>query len=217
MNSHDTDTPILRLDGISLRRDGRDILSNICLEVQKGEFVAITGPNGGGKTTLLRIILGLQKPSAGRIERRHDSVSGYMPQKTTVDSHFPVTVEEVVESALLACSMTRNDKNRRLEETLAMLGLQDLRRRPIGHLSGGQLQRTLIARALVRKPDILLLDEPMSYLDRHAERELAEILGRLKDEGTTILMVTHSPAAVASITDRRIYIDRTSEPTAGDF
>jgi ABC-type Mn2+/Zn2+ transport system ATPase subunit len=113
--------------------------------------------------------------------------------------------------------MTRNDKNRRLEETLAMLGLQDLRRRPIGHLSGGQLQRTLIARALVRKPDILLLDEPMSYLDRHAERELAEILGRLKDEGTTILMVTHSPAAVASITDRRIYIDRTSEPTAGDF
>lgn len=217
MNLPDTDSPILRLADVCFRRDGRAILCNINLDIRRGEFVAITGPNGGGKTTLLRLILGLQKPSSGRIERRENAVLGYLPQKSAVDSHFPVTVDEVVESALLAYSITKDEKNRRLAETTSMLGLQDLRKRPIGKLSGGQLQRTLIARALVGKPEILLLDEPMSYLDRHAEKELAEILGRLKSEGTTILMVTHQPATVASITDRTIYVDKTSEPAGSDF
>lgn len=197
----------VELRGAGFRREGRDILLNVDLRVARGEFVVITGPNGGGKTTLLRLILGLIKPTAGKIIRAAGLRFGYLPQKSAVDSHFPITVEEVVESALLASSMGKEEKKKIVEAALGELRISDLRSCAIGKLSGGQLQRALIARALASEPDILILDEPMSYLDREAEAMLADILAARKAAGTTVLMVTHQPQAVASIADRNLYVD----------
>lgn len=203
--------PLLQLSHVCFEREGREILRDICLDVRKGEFVAITGPNGGGKTTLLRLILGLLQPTAGEI-KKHASSFGYLPQKSTVDSHFPITVGEVVESALLSSTQNKKEKLRMRDKVLRNLELSDLSQRPIGKLSGGQLQRALIARALVSEPDVLVLDEPMSYLDRHAENLLLKILERQKACGTTILMVTHQQATIVPLADRILYIDTTSEP-----
>ncbi len=176
------------------------------LEVRKGEFIVITGPNGGGKTTLLRLMLGLLEPTAGTIMRESDLRFGYLPQKSSVDSHFPITVEETVESALLPLKQSATEKREMIRRALERLWLGELSGRPIGKLSGGQLQRTLIARALVSGPDVLVLDEPMSYLDRTSEAMMLKIIAEEKAKGTTILMVTHREAAVASMADRCVYV-----------
>ena len=201
-----------------MRREEKYVLKDVCLTVYYGDFLAITGPNGGGKTTLLRIILGLLAPTHGSVsfyapDSPHVALAtppafGYLPQKNTIDSHFPVSVEEVIASGLLAeKSLSKAEKAARVEDTLVLTGLADLRTRPIGRLSGGQLQRALFGRAIIRKPQILVLDEPLSYIDKHFETRMYDIIRDLSGH-TTILLVSHEMSAIGAMAGRHIIVDR---------
>ncbi len=214
---HDDGRPLLSLCDVSFARDSRIILDKINFTVDHGDFIAITGPNGGGKTTLLRLILGLLSPTAGKVCFYDDKGNnipssafrpGYLPQKNSVDSQFPITVKEVVASGLLAKKDLDKDKKESLvRETLELIELSDLASRPIGRLSGGQLQRTLLGRALVAAPDVLILDEPLSYLDRHFEEQLYHILKAMPKQ-TTVLLVSHQISKIDELATRHVIVDR---------
>ena len=202
---------------LSFNREERAILSDVNLTVDRGDFIAITGPNGGGKTTLLRLVLGLLKPNGGKIVfYENDGITecaaprfGYLPQKNSVDAHFPITVKEVIASALLPYKkMPEAEKKQRIADTLKLIELADLADRPIGRLSGGQLQRTLFGRAIVSKPPVLVLDEPLSYLDKHFEAHLYSIIADIS-RTTTILLVSHEMSEIAGMANRHLIVDGT--------
>lgn len=180
---------------VSFSRGKTPILKHINLHVKKGEFIGIFGPNGGGKTTFLKLLLGLLKPSHGSIEifgqppEMARSRMGYVPQAKLFDLQFPISVLDVVLMGLLS---KKNDKKakEKARSALAKVHLLDKESKPFGTLSGGQAQRVLIARALVGEPEILLLDEPTVSIDAEAEKTTYELLSELKGH-ITILMVTH--------------------------
>lgn len=193
------------------------ILENVSLRVNAGEFLAIFGPNGGGKTTLLKILLGFVKPSKGRVEifgvapLAARQKIGYVPQILRFDRQFPISVLEIVLMGSLSelkwwGSFPRGQKNRALD-VLSLVGMEDCAAQPFGTLSGGQVQRVLLARALMGKPRLLLLDEPIASVDQNAEEEIYRILLRLKGE-TTILMVTHDLQSILQKCDRLLCVQR---------
>lgn len=205
--------PIISLRDITMRWDNKAILNNINLNIHSGDFLAITGPNGGGKTTLLRILLKLLKPTQGKVVYNSKMLTdrqtaiGYLPQKNTIDSHFPITVTQVIESGLCCCShMADNAKHEKVTETLELLGLQAHADAPIGTLSGGQLQRALMGRALISRPPVLVLDEPLSYLDKHFEQRTYDILNQLRGK-TTIILVSHEMSSISSMANRHLIVD----------
>ncbi len=205
MNLH-ADT-VISLSDIEFERDGRVILKDINLDVRQRDFVAITGPNGGGKTTLLRIILGLIKPTGGRLYRRQDMSIGYLPQKNMIDAHFPVSVQEVVESGLLNVKrIPRSERAARVAEAISLVELEPHSMRPIGLLSGGQLQRALLARAVISRPSVLVLDEPLSYIDKNFEEHLYRIIADLS-RSTTILLVSHEMTEISTMATRHLIVD----------
>ncbi|MCC8177482.1 MAG: metal ABC transporter ATP-binding protein [Bacteroidales bacterium] len=208
--------PLITLQDISLERDHRTILDDINLTVHQGDFVAITGPNGGGKTTLLRIILRLLKPSTGSVTY-HNPLGevvkslpiGYLPQKNMIDAHFPIDVEQVIASGLLAQKgLTSQEREQRVGETIRLVELESHRRHPIGQLSGGQLQRALLGRALISNPKILVLDEPLSYIDRHFEQHIYKIIADLAST-TTIILVSHEITTIAAMANRHLIVNHT--------
>lgn len=211
-------TPLLAMENVWFGRDRRMVLSDINITVDYGDFVAITGPNGGGKTTLLRLILGLLKPQRGSI-RFYDKqgaalrkpVFGYLPQKNTVDSMFPITVREVVASGLLtAGSLTEQQRAERVEQALETVAMAEMAARPIGRLSGGQLQRSMLARAIVMRPEVLVLDEPLSYIDLKFEHKLYDILAE-QAQHSTVLMVNHQMSPIGALANRHVIVDHTLE------
>jgi zinc transport system ATP-binding protein len=211
MNSQNN--PLITLNGISLQREYRHVLTDINLTICKGDFFAITGPNGGGKTSLLRIILKLLKPTSGSVTyyingQVVDTLPiGYLPQKNQIDSHFPISVSEVIASGLLNTPNVSKDECReRVNHILELIELAEFRDRPIGRLSGGQLQRTLLGRALISRPEVLILDEPLSYIDKHFEAHLYKIIAELSGH-TTILLVSHEMSKIASMATRHVIID----------
>lgn len=208
--------PVIRLSDVTYNAEGRSILADVNLTVDRRDFIAVTGPNGGGKTTLLKIILRLLKPTTGTVEYFNvdgtpvrQLAIGYLPQKNAIDARFPITVEEVVKSGLLSCrGLSRPQIADRLEAALQTVELSDRRRQPIGTLSGGQLQRTILARAIIQSPSILILDEPLSYLDKHFEHTLYELLHKLS-ASTTIILVTHEMNVIGEMANRHIIVDHT--------
>lgn len=213
MTPGETSEILISLRDISRTWEGRTVLGDINLDVRRGDFIAITGPNGGGKTTLLRIILKLLKPSTGTVTYFRDGSPtgklpiGYLPQKNMIDSRFPITVEEVIASGLMRENVDKAEAKRLTRETLGLMGLGDHAGKSIGTLSGGQLQRALLGRAIISKPEVLVLDEPLSYVDKQFEHYIYELVERLA-HSTTILLVSHEMSTIAGMATRHLIIDR---------
>ena len=165
-----TSSPLLSIKGLSAAYDGRTVLHDVDLEVYEHDFLGIIGPNGGGKTTLIKCILGLLRPTGGEIIKYHEPLTtGYLPQYNSIDRSFPISVLEVVLSGLSSKkSLTGrfNDRHReKARQVIHRMGLEGLEHRAIGQLSGGQLQRALLGRAIISDPQLLILDEPSTYID----------------------------------------------------
>lgn len=187
--------------------DGETVLEDINLSVKKLDFIGIVGPNGGGKTTLFKVLLGLLPPMQGRVRIMGQSVEagrrhiGYVPQMVEFDRDFPISVWDVArmgrlrERRLLQRYTTEDDEI--VAEALRRVDMLDLRDHPIGELSGGQRQRVYVARALTTQPEILLLDEPMASVDPRVSTSIYELLRQLNEQ-VTILMVSHDMGAVSS-------------------
>lgn len=195
----------IEIKNVSVYYDNVCALKDVNLKVKKGEFLGIIGPNGGGKTTLLKLILGLIKPSSGNINIKRNMPIGYVPQFSFFNKHFPVKVLDVVLMGQLKKSLklfhryTEEDikKADKIMEQLGILGFRD---RQFGQLSGGQLQKVLIARALTVEPGILLLDEPTANLDAQSKTEIYELLKKL-NKHITIVLVSHDMGAISSYVD----------------
>jgi len=198
----------IRIDNLSVRYGQTSALSGVCLNVANGEYLGIIGPNGGGKTTLLKAILGLVPTVPGTIEiygkrpGKTGRLIGYVPQITTLDKSFPITVHEVVLTARLNPKFTlfhrynRSDMEK-ADEMLDKVGIYSLKKRQISDLSGGEFQKMLIARALAVEPNLLLLDEPTASVDAKSREQIYNLLGDL-NKSMTIILVTHDLLAISS-------------------
>lgn len=213
MESHADDT-IIRLRDVSIQFEGRSLFEDVNLDVRRGEFLAVSGPNGGGKTTLLRIILKLLKPTRGSVTyyEQHKPAKwlpiGYLPQKSMIDVRFPITAGEVIRSGLITgwrFRMTDADRER-FSQIVELTGTQDYLNRPVGDLSGGQLQRTLLGRALISQPEVVILDEPLSYVDKQFEHQIYSIMERVAQKATVIL-VSHEMTYISRMATRHILVD----------
>ena len=193
---------LLSLGNVSLRLNATDVLEGVNLSVMRGEIVTLIGPNGAGKTSLVRIVLGLLKASGGKVWRQPRLRIGYMPQKLQIDPSLPLTVLRF----LLLVPGTRRPA---VEAALAEVGAEHLIARPLQQVSGGELQRILLARALLRQPDLLVLDEPVQGVDVNGQIELYQLITRLRDRyGCGVLMVSHDLHLVMATTNTVVCLNR---------
>lgn len=204
--------PLIEIKHLAAGYDGRTVLRDINLTVYERDFLGIIGPNGGGKTTLIKCIIGLLKPSAGQIifhtpdgsphtgkEHATPLRIGYLPQYSTIDRKFPISVEEVILSGLsirhsLTARFTAEQRDK-ARQVITRMGLEGLDQRSIGQLSGGQLQRALLGRAIISDPAVLILDEPGTYIDKRFEARLYELLAEINEE-CAIILVSHDIGTV---------------------
>lgn len=202
---------LLRLDSVSAGYGRDHVLHDINLTFHASDFTGIVGPSGAGKTTLLRLLLGALKPQDGTIERRTGLTLAYVPQLETVDWNFPVTVFECVLMARTEHSIwpwPSRSERAAVAHVLDRLGIGELAERHIRELSGGQQQRMFLARALLREPDLLLLDEPTSGVDVNTRHDVLHLLGDLNDDGMAIVLTTHDLNGMAAHLPNLICINR---------
>lgn len=193
---------LIAVRDVSLQRNGREILSSVDLEVLPKEIVTVIGPNGAGKTTLVKVILGIEKPDQGTISRRKDLRVGYVPQRFESDRAIPMTVERFLGIGL---KIAREDVRKVLTEVGALRTLSQ----QLSELSGGEMQRVLLARALLRSPNLLVLDEPARGVDYTGEAELYRLISDLRDtRGLGVLLISHDLMVVMARSDRVICINR---------
>lgn len=188
----------------------RRVLTDVNLSISRGDFIVLTGSNGGGKTTLVRLMLGLMRPTAGRLWRMPHIVMGYQPQYQHIDRQFPITVEELVltglQNRLRPWQRFRDEHRQRVAALLERFDLAPMSRRLVSQLSGGQLQRALFARAVVSEPDLLVIDEPDTYLDTRHKQLLYDFLGHITPE-TAIVMVSHDAYVPAHLAGIHLHVD----------
>jgi zinc/manganese transport system ATP-binding protein len=201
---------LLRLEGIGVRLGGRQVLSDVTFSLANGEFTGIIGPNGAGKTTLLRVILGLVEPSAGRVLVDKKSI-GYVPQKLVIDPDMPLRARDVVSLGLdghrLGFAFPSRQRRELVEAALADVGADGYADARVGELSGGEQQRVLIAHALISRPRLLLLDEPLANLDLRSEQEIVTVLGKLaREHEISVLLSAHDMNPLLPVMDRIVYV-----------
>lgn len=207
-HSHATDASapfdanaLISARGLGITRGGRDQLIDVSLDIAPREIVTLIGPNGAGKSTLVRVLLGLEKPDRGRIQRRADLRIGYVPQRFDSDAVIPMTVERFL-------SLGMDGDRARTARMLEQVDASSVRHQQIGELSGGELQRVVLARALLREPNLLVLDEPAQGVDYSGEADLYNLIGRLRDEsGFGVLLVSHDLHIVMARSDRVICLN----------
>ncbi len=206
---------IIRVENLSVSYDDKIALEDVNISLFEGDFVGIIGPNGGGKSTLMKAILGLL-PYRGAIhyapEVADKGAIGYMPQQNLFDRAFPISAEELILSGLqgqkgLRRKYTTADKAR-VAEIVALLGIEAFAHKAIGELSGGELQRALLGRAIISEPKVLILDEPSNFVDTKFESELYDLLTQL-NKRMAIVMVSHNIAAVKHLVRRVVCVNRT--------
>jgi zinc transport system ATP-binding protein len=228
---HDGGDPIVQITDLDFAYNGQRVLENVNLTVREGDFIAMIGPNGGGKTTLLKLMLGLLKPGQGEIRvmgRRPSRVShqiGYVPQDVNINRRFPITAMDVVLMGKLAPGRRWSKNNaqdrRDAMEALDRIDMAGFADRRIGELSGGQRQRVFIARALVTGPRLLLLDEPTASIDSRGQTDFYQLLKRLNGE-ISIVVVSHDLLVVSTYVksvacvNRRLHYHQQAEIT-GDM
>lgn len=205
---------MIHFEDVTFGYNSHIILEDVNFSVDKNDIVSIVGPNGGGKTTLLRLILGLLKPQSGKIlingkpPEHTQKIMGYVPQYISLDKKFPITVREVILSGRIRPSGFYTKKDRIIaDKAMENLELEHLKKERFSEISGGQAQRMLIARAIVSEAEILLLDEPTSNIDNPSQNRLNSILKDLSSK-MTILIVTHDTGFVSEITDRVFCINK---------
>jgi zinc transport system ATP-binding protein len=223
-------TPIIDIHHLWFSYNGQEVLREVTLEIFPGDFVALIGPNGGGKTTLLKLMLGLLKPRSGTIRilgrspRKASRRIGYVPQDVNINRSFPVTALDVVLMGLIHTDDAGGTAQRRKKalEALAQMEMAELAHRRVGSLSGGQRQRVFIARALVAEPRLLLLDEPTASIDSKGQTDFYRNLKAL-NESITILVVSHDLMAISTYiksvacVNKRLHYHNQAELTAEMF
>lgn len=215
--------PIIEIKGLTATYEDNVIFTHANLTVYNHDFLVIIGPNGGGKTTLIRYILGLKKPAVGTITYFKDGKQtknlpmGYLPQYNTIDKKFPISVEEVVLSGLNTQKKLWKrfsaKQHEQVKKVITRMGLNGLENRAIGELSGGQIQRALLGRAIVSNPNVVILDEPGTYIDKEFQSQLYQLLQEINKD-CTIILVSHDVNKATQHANRVIYVNHTVEETA---
>jgi zinc/manganese transport system ATP-binding protein len=210
-------TDLLRLEGVSVRLGGRDILRDVSFSIGPGQFTGLIGPNGAGKTTLLKVILGLQPVTSGAVlldgapRPRRDSSIGYVPQKLGIEPDMPLRVRDVVSLGLdghkFGVRLPSRVRRELVSDMLSAVGAQRYADARVGELSGGEQQRVMIAHALISKPKLLLLDEPLANLDISSEQGIVSVLARLaRAERVAVLLSAHDMNPLMPVMDRIVYV-----------
>jgi len=208
---------LLRLDGVGVRLGGREILRDVSFSIRPGEFTGLIGPNGAGKTTLLRVILGLQQASSGSVlidgapRAARGSSIGYVPQKLAIEPDVPLRVRDVVTLGLdgnrFGLRLPSRARRELVGDMITAVGAQRYADARIGELSGGEQQRVMIAHALISRPRLLLLDEPLANLDLSSEQGIVSVLARLaRAERVAVLLSAHDMNPLMPVMDRIVYV-----------
>lgn len=186
---------LVEIAGAGARRGGRWLVEGVDLTIRRGEIVTLIGPNGSGKSTTAKMITGVLKPDAGSVTRRADLRIGYVPQKLAIDWTLPLTVRRLM-------TLASPHSNAEIDAALAAVGIPHLGRADVQNLSGGEFQRALLARAMIRKPDLLVLDEPVQGVDFSGEAALYALISKIRDETRCgVLLISHDLHVVMAATD----------------
>ena len=193
--------PLVTLDNLTVRFDERPVVDRVNLSVHRGDIITVIGPNGAGKTTLIKAILGIQKVSDGKVSLRKNLVIGYVPQHLTLEATLPLSVKRF----MLLSGMPPTE----CESALARTGVGQLLDASVHHMSGGEKQRLLLARALARKPDLLVLDEPAQGVDINGQASLYDLIRQLRDDlNCGVIMISHDLHLVMAATDKVICLNQ---------
>ena len=217
MTAQDTETELLAVRGVSVTLSGRPILDKVSFTISPGEFTGLIGPNGAGKTTLLRVILGLQRPDSGTVLAdgqplsRHHRAIGYVPQKVLLEPDLPLRAKDLVALGIdgdrPGIPLRSKKRAAAVSEMLHAVGAERFADARVGELSGGEQQRVLIAHALISRPRLLLLDEPLANLDIASSQEIVALLDRIATEQQiAVLLSAHEMNALLPVMDRVIYL-----------
>jgi zinc transport system ATP-binding protein len=210
---------VVSAENLSFYYDTKKVLDNVSFSITPGDYVGLVGPNGSGKSTLIRLILGLEKSGSGSVSLYGKPISqfdqwnriGYLPQKAgAFGRYFPATVKEIVALGMVSSKgVGRKDRIRAsVDKAMELMNITGIRDKLIGELSGGQQQRVFLARAIVRQPDLLVLDEPTIAIDPEIRQRFSEILEEMnKKMGTTVLLVTHDTSSIGKYANRLLYLE----------
>lgn len=201
MDAHRGHEVLVNVAGAGVRRDGRWLVEGVDVAIRQREIVTLIGPNGSGKSTTAKLVTGVLKPDAGTVSRKAGLKIGYVPQKLSIDWTMPLTVRRLM-------TLTGSFPKAEIDAALEATGVAHLGNAEVQHLSGGEFQRTLLARAMIRRPDLLVLDEPVQGVDFSGEVALYDLIGQIRDEtGCGILLISHDLHVVMAATDTVICLN----------